>query len=164
MSGSLHSIPLVSAQDAINVFTRWAEDIQLEHRLVENGKPSDMIYFASAESGNLIKIGWSKDPAKRARELRSPQGELMHVRVALVGFGYDDERRLHKAANSFAVAAYMSNVNFEYYRVDTPIQRLMDRLVEGATASFVKRYNLPVLRGPRLTGKGQFVATQERAS
>lgn len=77
----------------------FTEDIKDHERPV---KPIEYVYLIWQSSSSLYKIGVSKAPYKRLRELQSGQGVVLRlVAVMLVKDAYEKEGELHKRYQAF---------------------------------------------------------------
>lgn len=146
----LVAVPLISGDAAQDVATEWARDFGLV-RKHNPGLPMlssadrwpcrDTIYFAQPERGGPIKIGWSVDPIRRVRQLRSWEWFPYVPRVVVANQSFVREWFLHQDLQRFRQREGV--IGGEYYRPDSPVAELMLRLRLAAEACVSERYRVP---------------------
>lgn len=87
---------------------------------------SGWVYFLSGKNEKMIKIGYSKDPNKRASELQVASADKLSIKYAFRGT-MADERRLHKLFSK-----YRRNGEW-FHDTDNEIYGMICRIRENGT-------------------------------
>lgn len=133
-------VPFASNAVALATYAQWAR----EHGIMRYGKPATLyarrpndnyVYFAEADPGSDIKIGWSKKPMARVRGLRMG-GCAMRPVVVLADFGNIDELIVHSDLRAFLAPGRGKEV----FRRASPVSCLMRCLVDAADACCAERF------------------------
>lgn len=152
----LRPVPVISSIDARLVFSRWASAHDMRDkagalaRLTGRNPSLDRIYFASTETPDVVKIGWSTNPVLRVNGLRAPgSGAALVLTVVLEDLGFVDEKALHRLLYRFSSAGPRQSCNQEFYRHDSPVTDLMNRMRDAALGRLATLYRVPCVR-PRV--------------
>lgn len=135
-------IPQLSAAGFDRVLRGWAEEFDVAVPLsvpCRWGHSSDRIYFACNETG-VIKLGYSRDPAKRVKAFRKHE-------LLAVTFGDEQfEFALHRMLRDFSLFKHEGGcgrrggtmVHYsEWYRADSPVVTLAYRVKNAADSVLV---------------------------
>jgi T5orf172 domain len=85
------------------------------------------VYFMQTEEGWPIKIGWSRDPQARMRQLQTAHGQLLRIIAVLPNVRIGKERELHK---QFAA----SRLQGEWFQPSVELLAYMQEVRRGESA------------------------------
>jgi hypothetical protein len=121
---------LISQDAARRVLRAWSRTNTCgEHMrwVIDSPGGSGFIYFASG--GDLIKIGWSADPARRVRNLRR-EGARFSL-MFMFSASMLDESFLHRGLRSHSMPCIKRS---EYYPASSPVGELARLLLAEPAA------------------------------